>query len=218
MASQRLLQNERRRTMMTFFGKLLPRILSKAALLAIATVLSDRNRELVAGIVHARTIGVLHALCVWRPCLYHNITQGLENPENFGKAHCGSEGSTVYDNILVTLNHIATRYETKAEAQLALAAIREYGRIHLIATRSDADNLFLDELDSRLEQWAFFSVLTVLTLEEVTPSAAEAEHSLMSRLKNGGMGFGTSDPLFRLNSPRGNLGKFGTKMTCSASI
>ncbi len=81
MASQRLLQNERRRTMMTFFGKLLPRILSKAALLAIATVLSDRNRELV----HARTIGVLHALCVWRPCLYHNITQGFEIPRTSAK-------------------------------------------------------------------------------------------------------------------------------------
>ena len=92
--------------MMTYLAKLLPRILSRKALLATATIISDRNREMIAGVLHARKVGVLHAQCVWQPCVYHNIIQALENPQNFGKAHCGSEGFSVYDNILVTLNHI----------------------------------------------------------------------------------------------------------------
>jgi hypothetical protein len=156
MATQAVLQDLRGRTMNVFFGKLLPLVHSRATLQAVSVVLTDGDKQEISGIKYAKSVGVFHDECAWRPCQYHNITQGLENPEHFGKARVEPK---VYDNILCTLNSIATYYETKAEALDALARLRTYAAEKLSSGRADQLSAYLDDLQVRLDEWAFYTVI-----------------------------------------------------------
>jgi hypothetical protein len=97
-----------------------------------------------------------------------------------------------YDNIKITLQNISRRYETLYEAKIAFICLRIYGRRCLPTLKYDLLVTFLERVQAILHKWGFCYVTMVLFLHVFTSSAVEAEHSIVTRTKNGGFGLGAT--------------------------
>jgi hypothetical protein len=107
---QGIIINQQQPAFDTVMGLLLPRMLGTDTLHATSTQLMDGDTREQRSFYFAKEKGVFHADCKLRPCTFHLITKGLEDPEHLGHSHVNPE---VYDSIRRLLHDIATKYETK---------------------------------------------------------------------------------------------------------
>jgi hypothetical protein len=130
-ACQALLHNLRRRSFNQFFARFLPQLLDPEALQAMAIGLTDRDPQEIGGFLFAKSKGVFNKDCHLRHCAFHELNQGLENPENCGASHISP---TVYDRLLRTLHRISTYCETEVIPSITLSHSLSLSLLSLLYT------------------------------------------------------------------------------------
>ena len=192
-AVQGLMEDLRSATVRLWLTELMPWVLPSSTLRAMGAGISDESREEKGGLRYAKAIGVFSPSFVLISCIFHALTQRMADPQHFG-----STGvlPTVYDKIQFTLNRVATYCETRREAKITLQCLRAFGRRVLRAEKfAKLCVNIIDHSEATMGDWALFAFIYAMTLAQKAGSRVESDHSVYTRLKNGGFGLGSNSEL-----------------------
>jgi hypothetical protein len=112
---QAILLNERLASLDFFFSVALPYIFHDTnTMKVVAAVLMDEEWAVVDG---ARFAQIFSAGFINFLCIYHKVTQGLNNSENLGRGNFPEGQEKMFDRIKYCLMRVNDSYETEDEAQ-----------------------------------------------------------------------------------------------------